>query len=513
MSISLGAAAVGALAALVFAGLLARRCIRAPRLATVALLFASAALTVALGAQVGGYYHGFDETTFRAAQMGAQLIAPLAFTWALAELTGKSMAARFASRLALGAVTVVGAVVLATDPLTSAAFSKAWPPASVHYQIIPNGVLKFVAVLTALAAVISLIVTGVRARQSPGWQTLFLAVAAIAVATVLLDVMRVKLPGDSAYAVICFAAAGLAWFAAGRASAVRLESLRSGGFAWDEDTGSFVRYRDEDTGDFGYAHDTGGFRPFRGETDGRGWYADDTGGFRRDISDTDLRGWFRPGGEGGGARRDPADRRDVPDSSYGGYGITNAGPATGDVAHDMPPGPVPYGQVAPPPARGPRGENGAAGNGGGFVETGDVMPALGEYHPLPESASMEDISRLYGQIAIYTLLDETADDFERLASEVVEQVKHREPDTLVYVMHGVPAAPMQRILYAIYRDEAAFDRHERQPYIRQFEEEREPYVLATNVIELGVRHAKFMPLAAPRQPRARKVRPRGNGAR
>ena len=195
MSISLGAAAVGALAALVFAGLLARRCIRAPRLATVALLFASAALTVALGAQAGGYYHGFDETTFRAVQIGAQLIAPLAFTWALAELTGKSMAARFGSRLALGAVTVVGAVVLATDPLTNAAFSKAWPSASVHYQIIPNGVLRFVAVLTALAAVISLIVTGVRARQSPGWQTLFLAVAAIAVATVLLDVMRVKLPG------------------------------------------------------------------------------------------------------------------------------------------------------------------------------------------------------------------------------------------------------------------------------------------------------------------------------
>jgi quinol monooxygenase YgiN len=513
MSISLGAAAVGALAALVFAGLLARRCIRAPRLATVALLVATAALTVALGAQAGGYYHGFDETTFRAVQIGAQLVAPLAFTWALAELTGKSMGARFASRLALGAVTVVGAVVLATDPLNSAAFGKDWPPATVHYQIIPNGVLKFVAVVTALAAVASLIVTGVRARQNPGWQTLFLAVAPKAGATVLLDVMRVTLPGNSAYAAICIAAAGLAWFAAGRASAVRLEALRSGGFAWDEDTGSFVRYRDEETGDFGYADDTGGFRRFRGETDGRGWYADDTGGFRRDITDTDLRGWFRPGGEDDGPQRGPANPREAADSGYGGYGITSAGPATGDVAHDIPPGQVPYGQVAPPPAPRPRGQNGAGGNGGGFVETGDVMPALGEYHPLPEPASMEDISRLYGQIAIYTLLDETADDFERLASEVIEQVKNREPDTLVYVMHGVPAAPMQRILYAIYRDEAAFDRHERQPYIRQFEEEREPYVLATNVIELGVRHAKFTPLAAPRQPRARKVRPRGNGAR
>jgi quinol monooxygenase YgiN len=513
MSISLGAAAVGALAALVFAGLLARRCIRAPRLATVALLLATAALALALGAQAGGYYHGFGEATFRAVQIGAELVAPLALTWALAELTAKSMAARFASRLALGAVTVIGAVVLATDPLSSAAFSKTWPLASVHYQIIPNGVLKFVAVVTALAAVISLIVTGVRARQSAGWQTLFLAVAAIAVATVLLDVLRLKLPANSAYAVICVGAAALAWFAARRASAVRLESLRTGGFAWDEDTGSFVRYRDDDTGDFGYADDTGGFRRVRGETDAGGWYADDTGGFRRDITDTDLRGWFRPGAEGGSTRREPADGRDAVDSSYGGYGITNAGPATGDVAHDMPPGQAPYGQVGTASALGPRGQNGAAGNGGGLVETGEVLPPLADYHPLPESASMEDISRLYGQIAIYTLLDETADNFERLASEVVEQVKTREPDTLVYVMHGVPAAPMQRILYAIYRDEAAFDRHERQPYIRQFEEEREPYVLATNVIELGVRHAKFTPLAAPRQPRARKVRPRGNGAR
>jgi quinol monooxygenase YgiN len=513
MSISLGAAAVGALAALVFAGLLARRCVRAPRMATVALLLATAGLTVALGAQAGGYYHGFDQTTFRAVQLGAQLIAPLALVWAMAELTAKSMGARFASRLALGAVTVVGAVVLATDPLTSAGFSKTWPAASVHYQLIPNGVLKVVAAVTVLASVIALIVTGVRARQSPGWQTLFLAVAAIAVGSVLTDAMRVKLPANSAYAAICIAAAALAWFAAGRASTVRLESLRSGGYAWDEDTGSFVRYRDEDTGDFGYADDTGGFRRYRGETDARGWDADDTGGFRRDVTDTDLRGWFRPGAEGGGPR-EGGPRRDPPGaagSGYGGYGITDAGPATGDVAHDLPPGPAPYGQVGGASAFSPRGQNGG-GNGTSLVETGDVLPALAEYQPLPETASVEDISRLYGQIAIYTLLDEAADDFERLASEVVEQVKTREPDTLVYVMHGVPAAPMQRILYAIYRDEAAFDRHERQPYIRQFEEEREQFILATNVIELGVRHAKFTPLAAPRQPRARKVRPRG-GAR
>src|SRR5260370_31283687 len=131
MSISLGAAAVGALATLVLAGLLARRCIRVPTRATVALLFAVLGVTVARGAQADGYARGFDQNTFRAVQLGAQLIAPLALTWALAELTGKSMGARFASRLALGALTVVGAVVLGTDPLSNAGFSKAWPAASV----------------------------------------------------------------------------------------------------------------------------------------------------------------------------------------------------------------------------------------------------------------------------------------------------------------------------------------------------------------------------------------------
>jgi quinol monooxygenase YgiN len=524
MSVSVGAAAIGALAALVFAGLLARRCIRAPTMAMVALLVAVAGLIVALAAQAAGYARGFDHTTFRAVQLGAQLIAPLALAWALAELTGKSMGARFASRLALGAITVIGAVVLATDPLNSASFSKSWPAASVHYQLIPNGVLKFVAAVTAIVALIAVIVTAVRARQRAGWRTLLLAVVAIAVAILLTDLLRVNLPANSAYVLVCVAAAGLAWFGGARASVVRLESLRSGGYAWDEDTGSFIRYHDEDTGDFGYADDAGGYGRFRGEADGRDWYGDDTGGFRRDVTDTDLRGWFRPGGEEGGTRRDADARRGTADSGYGSYGIT--GPATGDVAHPPVSGQVPYGQVGPgPEAAGrdardevPNGQNGAV-NGEGFVETGDVLPALGEYHPLPDSLAGEDTARLYGQIAIYTLLDETAEEFERLASEVVEQVKVREPDTLVYVMHGVPAAPMQRILYAVYRDEAAFDRHERQPYIRQFEEEREPYVLATNVIELGVRHAKFIPPAPQPQPqpqrqsRMRKVRPRGGSAR
>ena len=54
----------------------------------------------------------------------------------------------------------------------------------------------------------------------------------------------------------------------------------------------------------------------------------------------------------------------------------------------------------------------------------------------------------------------------------------------------MPSAPLQRILYEVYRDRAAYDEHQRQPYVTDFEADRRPLVLATNVIELGVRQAK-----------------------
>jgi quinol monooxygenase YgiN len=113
--------------------------------------------------------------------------------------------------------------------------------------------------------------------------------------------------------------------------------------------------------------------------------------------------------------------------------------------------------------------------------------------------------RPYGLIAIYTLLDDKVADFDRIAEQTAEQVRANEPDTLVYVIHTVPKAPMQRIFYEIYRDRAAFERHERQPYVKRFVTVRRPCVLATNVIELRLKYAKISPLAqggAQEQPRA-----------
>jgi quinol monooxygenase YgiN len=134
----------------------------------------------------------------------------------------------------------------------------------------------------------------------------------------------------------------------------------------------------------------------------------------------------------------------------------------------------------------------------GVIETGDMLPvSFDVFTPSahrPDGQEESETARLYGQIAIYTLIDGQADEFDLLAQAVVEKVKALEPDTLAYIVHGVPSAPMQRILYEVYRDEAAFTEHGHQPYIQDFEEDRKPYVLATNVIELGVRQAKLSPL-------------------
>jgi quinol monooxygenase YgiN len=85
-------------------------------------------------------------------------------------------------------------------------------------------------------------------------------------------------------------------------------------------------------------------------------------------------------------------------------------------------------------------------------------------------------------------------DFDRLTKQVVGQVRAHEPDTLVYIVHAVPSAPMQRILYEVYTDRAAYEAHKRQPYVAAFEADRRPYVLATNIIELGLQQAKVSPL-------------------
>jgi quinol monooxygenase YgiN len=512
MSVSFLAAGAATAVAAVITGMLVWRFVRLPRLDQAAWAYAAAGLTVALTAQALGYHRGFNAAAFRAIEVGARLAAPMALAWGIAELTAKSLGVRFGVRLLLAALTAIAGVVLSFDPLSGVTFTTAWPSAAVHYQFIPNVVLVVIAAVTGLIALIALAVAAVRARREPGWREVFPAISAAAVAALLTVGLQAKLPVNSGYAAICLIAAVLAWFAGQQSRHVRLAALHETARA-DDDTGLGDAYTG--TGYGPYRPDTGGFGRVGSDTDFGGPYRPDTGGFGRVGSDTDFGGLYQPDMGGSGRAGSDTDFGGLYRPGTGGIQEAGSDSAFRDIGSD-----TGYGFYRTDTDLGPVVSNGANRPHSepvhGIIETGDILPVpFDVFTPAARgSDAQEETARLYGQIVIYTLIDGQAEEFDLLAQAVVEKVKTLEPDTLAYIVHGVPSAPMQRILYEVYRDEAAFTEHGHQPYIQDFDEERKPYVLATNVIQLGVRQAKLSPLGGQPIPRDGQPAPRrSNGSR
>jgi quinol monooxygenase YgiN len=521
--ISLTVSGLGAIVAAIGSGVLLARCFRAPRGDVIAWSVALLGLFVSLGAQALGHLAGFDGVMFRAMEIGGQVIAPLALILALSEVAARSAGVRFCARLYIPALALVATVILALDQLAPVTFTKAWPdPASV-YQVPPDYVLMFaIGPLTTLIAVIA-VLTVVKRSGQPGWNAVLPAqlmggLAAVALAYPCLAQLVTYLYGThvpvaSEFSVVCTLAAVLAWLAGVRTGRLPLESLRAGQSARpSRDRGS---YRDYDR------------QPYQ---DGDQYRRDDR---RQDADQYRDGGQYRDGDRyrdggyrDGGYRRasDGADNwssTDEPDFATGDF-------ATGDYAP---------GSLAHAPGDHLAGERGAARSGepghadgefsDGEFATGDFAPGdllasdLGhsargwqsrdgaaddayddlygrprEAEPADQRALPEneaDRAQLFGQIEIYTLIEDRVHEFDELADRLVEQVRSREPDTLVFIVHAVPSAPMQRILYEVYRDRLAYDRHTQQSYVRQFDADRRPYVLATNVIELGLQQAKVSP--------------------
>jgi quinol monooxygenase YgiN len=404
----------GVLVAAVATGVLAGRCFRHPGMAVITWTVASLGLAIALAAQSMGFASGFDQVTFRTVQLAGLLLAPLWLAWGLVELAVANDTVRFGTRLISSALTVVAAVILATDPLRAQPFSKAWPLTSVHFGPIARSaldVVQAVAVLAALACV------GV-ALAGRGPKPPLAAVLPAGLAVLMAAGLRFPLPARAAYPLLSTAAAGLVLFGASRI----------------------------------------GEGPRR--ADARG-HAGDRGGRRGGVRDD-------------GGRYQPGDEF-WPEDAYR--------PADGS---------------APGSQSAPGGQYATYGQRTGYPRAapgrpGDLPGAR------PGGAAAAAPARPYGRIQIFTLLDDRVADFDRLAEEMAERVSAGEPDTLVYVIHLVPNAPMQRIIYEVYRDRAAFDSHESQPYVQRFAAERRALVLATNVIELRLKYAKVAPLPAPQQ--------------
>jgi len=475
--ISLVVSAVGAVVAAVGSGVLLARCFREPRGDLVAWSLAMLGLLVSLGSQALGHLSGFDSAMFRGMEVGGQVIAPLALILGMSEVAAKRTAVRFCARLYIPALALVALVILGTDQLAQATFSKAWPDPSVFYQLPPDYVLMFaIGPITALIAIIAA-GTVISRSSEPGWDAvrtpeLMAGVAALALAYPPLAQLVTYLTGThvpvaSEFAVVCTLAAGLTWAAGVRTGEIRLAALRgkSSGAA---------------TGRDGAERDGAG----------RGQYRDDED-YWQDRGDWDRRAMDRAGRDNAGYGWQD-DRNSELDGRYAG-GYEEPDFATGDFATgDLMPGDFAAGdhdlgyQHSYDHADGHYRDAGAEASraDGQYGERGRLSAA-----PAPAATETRQAD-LFGQIAIYTVLEDRVDEFDQLTARVVEQVRSREPDTLVFIVHAVPSAPMQRILYEVYRDRAAYQWHGQQPYVRQFEADRRPYVLATNVIELGLQQAK-----------------------
>ena len=472
MSISVLVAIAGLLVAAVGTGLLGGRCIRSPAPSFIAWTAAMLAVTVALLAQSIGFVSGFGPATFRAIQISAQLVAPVALAWGLAELVARGPAARFGAWAAAGGLVIVAGVILATDPLAARPFGAAWPSAAVHYQVVPHYVLVALDLAVSVTAVAAVSLCAARARSRPAGRPSLAGPAAIAAATVALVALRFPLPASAAYPALTVAAAGLVWFGMSRINGAivdRAAPVPSRAARGAVRTGVAGRDRSRVSAGGRPAGEWPASEPWPAAE----WPADQ---WSRDQWSTAQR---RPGP--GPGRADPDDLAGDDDPGFRADVPVDGARRRGRDPRPYPPG-APGATAGPggrsEPGAGPARLPGPAGSAPARPSPGAVKP------PAPP----------YGLIAIYTLLEDRVADFDRIADQAAEEVRTHEPDTLVYVIHTVPKAPMQRIFYEVYRDRAAYDRHEQQAYIKRFRTARRPYVLATNVIELRLKYAKISPL-------------------
>ena len=505
MTASLILVAAGAVAAAVGTGVLTARCSRTPRVFLVAWTVAIFGLAVALAAQALGYLAGFSDPVFRAVEIGAQAIAPLALCLGLVELIGRSVPARFAMRLAVSAIGVIVLVILGTDPLSpDASLTTAWPDPAVVYQLVPVGLIKFLAVGTLVTALASGLVALARSGRGRAFgdvvrPALIVAAAAVALALPGAAMLAGASLGSAGSALACVLAAVLIWL--GGINAVRrglADDRRAGGRdrshpADDGWSGPEDRRRDRyDGDDLDRAYAGSGYR------DGPGYDSGPAAGSGRRLGDPDADLSYpalaalaaersEPSGEAG--RHGQAGRPGEPAREHSGWPDDLAELESGRYdSRDRDSVPLGSGQF-----------------GSGEIDDSALFgPAPGALDPLGPGVqggrdsraakAAESQARLFGQITIYTLIEDRLDEFDRLTGQVVEQVRAKEPGTLVYIVHAVPTAPMQRILYEVYEDRPAYDEHLARPYMTRYVTERRSMVLATNAIELGLQQAKMSPL-------------------
>ncbi|MBE1564902.1 putative quinol monooxygenase [Nonomuraea africana] len=489
----------------------------------IAWTVAAVALCVSLAVIGLGGLTSFGALTFRLYQLFGALLAPLWLAIGLIQLLAEKGRVSFATWLLGTATTIVATYIVVLDPIRDEAkFQTETLPAASHWGLVAGAVLTGVHALVVLVMLGCLAVAGLRWRKGDEYDTdnmhaaLVIAPSGIA----LVGAVRFSVPAVFTVALLLVAAAAV-WYAVLRPLAP---------YDDEEDEIDDEAWETRPSGRRAVQEPAQAPAPAQPRRSGLG---DLVAEYRAGEQEIDYAARMSPASDAFAAGPATgyvmsANGADAPLPQSGpqsnGYHTgthpsgahpsgahQGGGPQTGPHGIPQPQAPqaapetgmfgVPdglaasqgYGRAAREP------EYGMPGTGslypGAEIYPGAESPAFGTgAHTAPAVGTSRPSPNIYGLLTVFTIMDGSGDAFDRLAEETVDAVRRSEPDTLVYACHAVKSAPLQRIVYELYRDEVAYVDHQRQPHVERFLTERQSMVLATNVIELNVNAAKVVPL-------------------
>ncbi|GGK79862.1 hypothetical protein Ppa06_50610 [Planomonospora parontospora subsp. parontospora] len=542
-------ALAGALLAAIATGALANRLRTEPAGWLIAWSVATAALCVSLGVMAAGHLLGFGALTFRVYQLTGSLLAPLWLAVGVIQLLARKPAAKFGSWLPGAGLTAVGLVILLVDPVRNEKdFAKTLPVTAAHWNPPPSYLLMALQAFVAVVLLAGLVVAVLRWRNGDDYDTDNMHALGVLAPTglALVGACAFGAPGTLIVLLHLLAAAAV-WYAVLRPLAP-YDDEDDDDFEeddWEDRRPRLAPPRDvQVAGRRTVPGQPTGAAPVQmpgaapeaapgaasGQPSRRSGLGDLVAEYRAGEQDVDYAARMRQPGQPGQAHDDPFGGPATGTFMAGEYGMPLTGQPPAD--HDYTQPPPRTGQFVMPPATGPvTGEysiplnefGGHAPSPGVQDRASRPMPAEEAFGarspmsaeeafgapagppgparssaapgtpPLPDDRVRVSPS-IFGLLTVFTLIDGTGEAFDRLAEETVEIVRGSEPDTLIYACHSVKSAPLQRIVYELYRDEVAYREHQSQPHVERFVAERQGMVLATNVIELNVNAAKVIPL-------------------
>ncbi|HEX4813771.1 MAG TPA: antibiotic biosynthesis monooxygenase [Nonomuraea sp.] len=456
----------GAILAGFAAGALIRRLREDPEGWLIAWTVAAVALCLSMAVIGIGYLLGFGSVTFRIYQVTGSMLAPLWLAVGMIQLLAERVPPRFLAWLTSIALTVVASVIMIFDPLKSDEMGKTLPAGSNFWGIIPSYLLIAVHAISVLVMLAMLVVAGLKWRSGDEYDTdnLHASLVVVPSGIALVGAMRLAVPPLFTTALLAVAGAAV-WYTVLR---------------------PLAPYDDEDDDEFP-ERDAMPMPVPEPAARGRRAMPEPVPAVadlppptpRRATGLGDLVAEYRAGER----EVDYAARMTPP---------PDAGPSTGYIMNGAPPQQQ-RPDYAMPPAQPPAQPQ--SGPATGMLYSGsELFTPRQQPQPQPQSAAGRPSPSIYGLLTVFTIVDGAGEAFDRLAEATVEAVRRGEPDTLVYACHAVKSAPLQRIVYELYRDEVAYRDHQRQPHVERFVAERQAMVLATNVIELDVNAAKVVPL-------------------